>query len=101
MCGTPNYIAPEVLLKEGHSYEVDIWALGCILYTLLVGHPPFETENLNETYARIKKNKYVIPEKLEKNCPSAVDLIKKMLRADPRTRPTITEIMQSQFLNGL
>ncbi|KAJ7328218.1 hypothetical protein OS493_025098 [Desmophyllum pertusum] len=44
MCGTPNYIAPEVLSKEGHSYEVDTWALGCVMYTLLIGHPPFENE---------------------------------------------------------
>lgn len=32
LCGTPNYIAPEVLCKKGHSYEVDVWSLGCILY---------------------------------------------------------------------
>merc|ERR1712184_223396 len=37
LCGTPNYIAPEVLTKKGHSYEVDIWSIGCIMYTLLVG----------------------------------------------------------------
>lgn len=41
LCGTPNYIAPEVLGKKGHSYEVDAWSLGCILYTLLIGKPPF------------------------------------------------------------
>jgi len=46
LCGTPNYIAPEMLDKKGHGYEVDIWAIGCILYTLLVGKPPFETETL-------------------------------------------------------
>lgn len=44
--GTPNYIAPEMLLKAGHSYSVDVWAIGCILFTLLVGKPPFETESL-------------------------------------------------------
>lgn len=46
LCGTPNYIAPEMLDKKGHSFEVDIWAIGCILFTLLVGKPPFETETL-------------------------------------------------------
>lgn len=44
ICGTPNYIAPEVLEgKAGHSYEVDIWSLGVIIYTLIIGKPPFET----------------------------------------------------------
>ena len=43
ICGTPNFIAPEVLQREGHGPEADIWALGCLLYTLLVGKPPFET----------------------------------------------------------
>ena len=52
LCGTPNYIAPEVLGKEGHSYEVDVWSLGCILYTLLAGKPPFESQTLNDTYSR-------------------------------------------------
>ena len=46
LCGTPNYIAPEVLDKKGHSFEVDVWAVGCILYTLLFGRPPFETQSL-------------------------------------------------------
>lgn len=45
VCGTPNYIAPEVIstTSNGHSFEVDIWALGIIMYALLCGKPPFET----------------------------------------------------------
>ncbi|XP_050665946.1 serine/threonine-protein kinase polo isoform X1 [Leptidea sinapis] len=58
VCGTPNYIAPEILTKKGHSFEVDIWSLGCIMYTLLVGKPPFETSTLQDTYKRIKKCEY-------------------------------------------
>jgi polo-like kinase 1 len=46
LCGTPNYIAPEILIKSGHSFEVDMWSSGCIMYTLLVGKPPFETSSL-------------------------------------------------------
>lgn len=61
LCGTPNYIAPEVLGKKGHSFEVDVWSIGCIMYTLLVGKPPFETSCLKETYIRIKNNEYTIP----------------------------------------
>lgn len=63
ICGTPNYIAPEVLEgKNGHSYEVDIWSLGVIIYTLIIGKPPFETANVKTTYDKIKKNSYKFPE---------------------------------------
>ncbi|KAM9856497.1 serine/threonine-protein kinase PLK1 [Aulostomus maculatus] len=94
LCGTPNYIAPEVLCKKGHSYEVDVWSLGCILYTLLVGKPPFETSCLKETYNRIKKNNYTIPWHIN---PSASSLIKRMLHADPTQRPTIAEMQTDEF----
>ncbi len=63
ICGTPNYIAPEVLEgKNGHSYEVDIWSLGVIIYTLIIGKPPFETANVKTTYEKIRKNSYKFPE---------------------------------------
>eukprot|EP00112_Aurelia_sp_Birch-Aquarium-sp1_P017959 Seg422.4 transcript_id=Seg422.4/GoldUCD/mRNA.D3Y31 product="Serine/threonine-protein kinase PLK1" protein_id=Seg422.4/GoldUCD/D3Y31 len=97
LCGTPNYIAPEVLSKKGHGYEVDVWSLGCILYTLLVGKPPFETCSLKETYMRIKKNEYYIPSKV---CHSAQMLIIKMLRPDPSARPRVHEIMDDPFFQG-
>merc|ERR1719259_262680 len=79
LCGTPNYIAPEVLGKKGHSYEVDVWSLGCILYTLLVGKPPFETQSLKDTYSRIKKNEYHVPSRVG---PLAKNLIQKLLQDD-------------------
>uniref|UniRef100_A0A3Q1FH85 Serine/threonine-protein kinase PLK n=1 Tax=Acanthochromis polyacanthus TaxID=80966 RepID=A0A3Q1FH85_9TELE len=97
LCGTPNYIAPEVLCKKGHSYEVDVWSLGCILYTLLVGKPPFETSCLKETYNRIKKNNYTIPWHIN---PAASSLIKRMLHADPAQRPTITELQADEFFTS-
>ncbi|CAI5681019.1 unnamed protein product [Oreochromis niloticus] len=97
LCGTPNYIAPEVLCKKGHSYEVDVWSLGCILYTLLVGKPPFETSCLKETYNRIKKNNYTIPWHIN---PAATALIKRMLHADPTQRPTIAELQADEFITS-
>ncbi|XP_057700575.1 serine/threonine-protein kinase PLK1 [Corythoichthys intestinalis] len=97
LCGTPNYIAPEVLCKKGHSYEVDVWSLGCILYTLLVGKPPFETTCLKETYNRIKKNNYTIPLHVH---PAATSLIKRMLHADPEKRPTIGEMLTDEFFTS-
>ncbi|XP_061536345.1 serine/threonine-protein kinase PLK1 [Phycodurus eques] len=97
LCGTPNYIAPEVLCKKGHSYEVDVWSLGCILYTLLVGKPPFETSCLKETYNRIKKNNYTIPWHIN---PAAATLIKSMLHADPSQRPPIAQMLSDDFFTS-
>ncbi|XP_060754545.1 serine/threonine-protein kinase PLK1 [Neoarius graeffei] len=97
LCGTPNYIAPEVLCKKGHSFEVDVWSLGCILYTLLVGKPPFETSCLKETYVRIKKNEYTIPRHIN---PVATSLIRRMLHADPMLRPSVADLLSDEFFTS-
>jgi len=94
LCGTPNYIAPEMLDKKGHGFEVDIWAIGCILYTLLVGKPPFETDTLKETYSRILKNQYVIPGWVGKNASHLVSIL---LHHDPTRRPKVHEILGHAF----
>ncbi|CEF66638.1 Serine/threonine-protein kinase polo [Strongyloides ratti] len=94
LCGTPNYIAPEMLDKRGHSFEVDIWAIGCILYTLLVGRPPFETLSLKDTYSRIKTNSYVVPPIVSSD---AKQLIKNLLHADPAQRPHVKDIFEFNF----
>lgn len=89
VCGTPNYIAPEVLDgKVGHSYEVDVWSLGVIIYTLIIGKPPFETSDVKATYRKIKSNQYDFPEHVMIS-PAAKDLISKILIGDPTLRPTL------------
>ncbi|CAD5216875.1 unnamed protein product [Bursaphelenchus okinawaensis] len=94
LCGTPNYIAPEMLLKAGHSYGVDIWAIGCILYTLLCGKPPFETDSLKQTYSKIKNNEYAIPKRIGQD---ACKLISALLAANPENRPNVFEIRSHPF----
>ncbi|XP_019876438.1 serine/threonine-protein kinase polo [Aethina tumida] len=97
LCGTPNYIAPEILNKKGHSFEVDIWSIGCIMYTLLMGRPPFETSSLKETYSRIKKCDYKISSAI--SAPSK-HMIKLMLQAEPKNRPKVNELAQHEFMLG-
>jgi serine/threonine protein kinase len=97
LCGTPNYIAPEILDgKEGHSYEVDVWSLGCIMYTMLVGRPPFETENIKTTYHKIKTNDYRFPSSVTIS-EDAISLIKMTLSGDPKQRPSLEEIRSHPF----
>jgi polo-like kinase 1 len=99
ICGTPNYIAPEVLEgKQGHSYEVDIWSIGVIIYTLIIGKPPFETSDVKTTYKRIRMNAYNFPD----NVPitdHARDIITQILNNDPSKRPTVDEILQHEWIN--
>lgn len=97
VCGTPNYIAPEVLTKIGHSYEADIWSIGCIMYTLLVGKPPFETSSLKETYSRIKQVQYKTPQHISK---PAMNMVANMLQLNPSRRPSVAKLMKDAFFTS-
>ncbi len=100
ICGTPNYIAPEVLQggEAGHSYQVDIWSLGVVLYTWIYGKPPFETSDVKTTYRRIRDNIYYFPDKISVS-EDARELIKRMLQKNPDERPTLDEISQHSFFS--
>ena len=99
LCGTPNYIAPEVLDgKTGHSFEVDIWGLGIIMYVLLIGKLPFETNNKKETYKRIRLKNYSFPQSAKISEP-AKELIQNILVLEPHKRPSLEEILKSDFMN--
>lgn len=105
ICGTPNYIAPEILAggERGHSYEVDIWSFGVIMYTILVGHPPFQRQEVKEIYEKIKVANFEFPKNVSVSIP-AKDLINKLLHPNPDLRPKISEIRLhpyfSQFSNS-
>ena len=86
ICGTPNYLAPEVLENlNGHSYEVDYWSIGVILYTMLCGRPPFESAEVKQTYQKIKNGTYSFPENLELH-PLAKSFISECLIVDASKR---------------
>lgn len=99
ICGTPNYIAPEVLNGKkngGHSFEVDVWSLGCIMYTLLCGKPPFETSKLEKTYLKIHRTDYSFPQDLEIS-HQAKNVVKRMLVRKAEKRPTMEQLRSDPF----
>jgi polo-like kinase 1 len=100
ICGTPNYIAPEILEGKatGHSYEVDYWAIGVIVYTLLIGRPPFETEDVKETYKRIHNNSYTFPNHVYIS-PNAKDFIEKILVTNPSDRLNLDKMRGHPFMS--
>ncbi|XP_034247206.1 serine/threonine-protein kinase PLK4 [Thrips palmi] len=95
MCGTPNYISPEVATRSSHGLEADVWGLGCMLYTLLVGHPPFDTDAVKSTLTRVVMADYTVPSYLSSE---AQDLINKLLKKNPRERISLHGILKHPFL---
>lgn len=83
LCGTPEYLAPEIILSLGHNQGVDWWALGILVFELLSGYPPFYDENPLEIYKKITVGVYVFPECIY---PGGRDLISKMIEPDMTKR---------------
>merc|ERR1712137_1533786 len=79
LCGTPEYIAPEVLLNKGHGKPVDWWTLGILIYEMIVGQPPFCDEEPMGIYQKILAGKVYFPKYFDAN---AKTLVKKLLTAD-------------------
>merc|ERR1711998_666549 len=79
LCGTPEYIAPEVLLNKGHGKPVDWWTLGILIYEMIVGQPPFCDEEPMGIYQKILAGKIYFPKYFDKDAKS---LVKHLLTAD-------------------
>lgn len=79
ICGTPEYIAPEILLNQGHGKPVDWWTLGILLYEMLAGYPPFQDDDPMNIYRKIINTKPRYPDGFDSNLKS---LIKHLLRRD-------------------
>ncbi|CAL2268618.1 unnamed protein product [Prunus armeniaca] len=99
-CGTPAYVAPEVINRKGYDgTKADIWSCGVILYVLLAGYLPFHDSNLMEMYRKIGKGDFKFPNWCS---PEVRKLLSKILDPNPKTRISMAKIMQnSWFRKGL
>ena len=95
LCGTPNYISPEVILNKPYGLQADLWSLGCIMYAMMTGKPPFECATVQDTLVRIKSGRFVIPADFSEE---AADLINKLLTQDPSVRTTVADVLNHAFL---
>ena len=103
LCGTPQYLAPEVLLRQGYDKMVDWWSLGCVMYEMLCGCLPFAIKRGLKLSMKIYEKKIVFPKNIDKN---AKDLIEKLLVVNPKNRigygPNGSEdIKNHPFFNGV
>jgi aurora kinase len=95
MCGTLDYLPPEMVEAKDHDYRVDIWSLGVLAYEFLVGSPPFEESGHSATYRRIVKVDLRIPSFISHE---AADLIRGLLQKDPEKRLALKHVMRHPWM---
>ncbi|NWR68833.1 PLK4 kinase, partial [Centropus unirufus] len=95
MCGTPNYISPEIATRSPHGLESDVWSLGCMFYTLLIGKPPFDTDTVKNTLNKVVLADYEMPAFLS---IEAQDLIHRLLRKNPADRLSLSSVLDHPFM---
>ncbi|CAN0016914.1 unnamed protein product, partial [Phaeothamnion confervicola] len=99
-CGTPGYVAPEILMRKPYGAPVDMWSIGVITYIILGGYPPFhDTNQQTRLYARIKRGLYRFHDEYWKDVsPEAKDLIARMLVVEPEQRITAAQALEHPYL---
>ncbi|CAH1446485.1 unnamed protein product [Lactuca virosa] len=102
--GTPDYLAPEILLGTGHGTSADWWSVGVILFELIVGIPPFNAEHPQTIFDNILNRNIPWPVVPDEMSPDAQDLIDQLLTEDPNQRlgaKGATEVKQHQFFRDI
>ncbi|CAA0811268.1 Probable serine/threonine protein kinase IREH1 [Striga hermonthica] len=102
--GTPDYLAPEILLGTGHGFTADWWSVGVILFELIVGIPPFNAEHPQKIFENILNRKIPWPRVPEEMSPEAYDLIDRLLTEDPNQRlgaVGASEVKQHPFFRDI
>ena len=97
-CGTPAYIAPEILRNRGYGLNVDLWSAGVVLFAMLYGTVPFKAQTMEELHSLILKGKYLLKEDISSE---ARDLLRGLLEIDPRRRISIRRIHKHPWLRNL
>ncbi|KAK6186503.1 hypothetical protein SNE40_008532 [Patella caerulea] len=95
LCGTLDYLPPEMVEGKMHNEKVDLWSLGILCYEFLVGKPPFEADGHTETYRRISRVEFHYPSHVSK---PAQDLINNLLRHDPMKRLPLSDVLQHPWI---
>jgi len=96
LCGTLDYLPPEMVEGKEHNEKVDYWALGVLTYEFLVGNPPFEDRSsVNNTYRRIAKVDLKFPSTVS---PDVKDLISRLLQYDPERRLALSEVLKHPWI---
>ncbi|XP_063081297.1 calcium/calmodulin-dependent protein kinase type 1 isoform X5 [Cavia porcellus] len=100
-CGTPGYVAPEVLAQKPYNKAVDCWSIGVIAYILLCGYPPFYDENDAKLFEQILKAEYEFDSPYwDDISDSAKDFIRHLMEKDPEKRFTCEQALQHPWIAG-
>lgn len=100
-CGTPFFVAPEILLRKGYDQQSDMWSVGCIIYLLLSGNLPFMGRSQKELFRKIVAGKFEFEAKdWEGVSDDAKDLVRRLLVLDPDDRMTAAEAVRHPWLKA-
>ena len=102
LCGTPDYLAPEVILNEGHDWAVDYWALGVLIYEMAAGTPPFYAEDPMEVYEKILSGHVSIPSHFSRGLGEIVKKLLKVYQSKRlgRTKGGASSVMKQKWFSG-